>query len=69
VHAELSDWLPADSACVLHELNTSAACAVLKGTTIVLAGDSFVRHVFVALVMLLSGNFHDGVLLKNTPAS
>lgn len=67
VHAELSDWLPELPACRAREFSAREACELLKGTTVVLAGDSFVRHVFVALVMLLTDNFKDGALKKDAP--
>ncbi|KAK7100900.1 hypothetical protein V1264_023765 [Littorina saxatilis] len=69
VHAELSDWLPERAECKPREISSREACELLSGTTLVLAGDSFVRHVFVALVMLLTDDFQDGALKQNAPAN
>ena len=68
VHAELSQWRPEVPACRPREFSASEACRLLDGTTLVLAGDSFVRHVFVALVMLLTDDFRAGALKKDAPA-
>ncbi|KAL8597832.1 hypothetical protein ACOMHN_061365 [Nucella lapillus] len=65
VHAELSDWLPARPECLPREFYANEACELLNGTRLVLAGDSFVRHLFVALVMLLTDDFQDGALRKD----
>ena len=67
VHAELSDWRPELPACRAREFSAREACELLKGTTVLMAGDSFVRHMFVALVMLLTDNFRDGALKKDAP--
>ncbi|XP_070195872.1 uncharacterized protein [Littorina saxatilis] len=69
LHAELSDWLPERAECKPREISSREACELLNGTTLVLAGDSFVRHVFVALVMLLTDDFQDGALKQNAPAN
>nr|KAG5691483.1 hypothetical protein BaRGS_026258 [Batillaria attramentaria] len=62
---KLSEWKPEVPGCHVHEFGAKEACDLLKGTTLVLAGDSFIRHVFVALVMLLTHNFRDGALKKD----
>ena len=67
VHAELNRWIPDVAECNMREYNSTEACDLLSGTSVVLAGDSFIRHVFVAMIMLLTGNFQNGALDYNAP--
>uniref|UniRef100_A0A0B7A549 Uncharacterized protein n=1 Tax=Arion vulgaris TaxID=1028688 RepID=A0A0B7A549_9EUPU len=66
VHAEYAQWTPNDERCGIKNFTKEEACKMLNGTTIHFVGDSFIRHVFVAIVLLLTNEI-DGVLKNSTP--
>jgi hypothetical protein len=41
-------------------------CSVVKGKHIIFVGDSFVRHLFVATILRLTGDYQQGALVKKT---
>jgi len=43
-------------------------CCVLRGLSVLFVGDSFVRHAFVAALLLLSGDYEAGALRKGHDA-
>ncbi|KAK3735331.1 hypothetical protein RRG08_019746 [Elysia crispata] len=69
VHAEFSQWVAADNRCGVKQFPAAQACSVLRGASVEFVGDSFVRHMFAALVILLSGGEEFSALLKPVPSN
>lgn len=70
LNAELSQW-QSDLQCPLYEPTSYGSCSFLatKFTSVTFIGDSLVRHVFSAFLMLLTGDLKYGALkhrLKQT---
>ena len=69
--AEFAEWFPADSKCLgaslKDEMSTAEICHVLKGATLYFIGDSYVRHVYTALLLRLTENEESGAIMPETP--
>ncbi|XP_071117332.1 uncharacterized protein [Haliotis cracherodii] len=61
-YADYSNWIPADSRCPYRAFSSEEACALLKGSSIHFVGDSLVRHIYTALLLVLSGDMDYGAL-------
>ena len=48
-------------------LDSGGACAVMDGVTLVVVGDSFMRHIYISLLELLRAGTPHGALRANTP--
>lgn len=68
VHAEFATWQASDERCQPKLYTAEQACALLKNGTILVVGDSFQRHLFSAILLILRGNNTQGALGKKTPA-
>ncbi|GFN86383.1 hypothetical protein PoB_001288900 [Plakobranchus ocellatus] len=68
VHAEYAKWVPEDARCAVPEFSAEDACDILQGATIEFVGDSFIRHMFAATVILLSGGKEYSSLTSNLPS-
>ncbi|XP_046357031.2 uncharacterized protein LOC124135644 [Haliotis rufescens] len=66
-HAEYSTWTPSDPRHGYKEHSPHEACSILSGSTILFVGDSLVRHVYTAMVLLVTGNMKDGAMNDNVP--
>ncbi|XP_046341458.2 uncharacterized protein LOC124122432 [Haliotis rufescens] len=66
-HAEFSTWVPSDTRCKYKTYSAKEACRVLTGTVLHFVGDSFVRHLHTAMLLLLSGNVQTGALNAGVP--
>ncbi|XP_067678207.1 uncharacterized protein [Haliotis asinina] len=66
-HAEYSTWIPSDPEYGYKEHSPQAACTILKGSTILFVGDSLVRHVYTAMLLVVTGNMKDGAMNDNVP--
>ncbi|BFY99553.1 hypothetical protein BsWGS_02593 [Bradybaena similaris] len=66
IHAEFADWQSADPRCQVLHFHPDLACQLLDGISLYFLGDSFIRHVFAALVISLT-NLADGALKEDTP--
>ncbi|XP_012942842.1 uncharacterized protein LOC101857899 [Aplysia californica] len=64
IHAEYANWTSHDPRCQVTQFNNTQACEVLRGKTLHFVGDSFIRHVYAALVIVLTGNKVDGALKR-----
>ncbi|XP_071078780.1 uncharacterized protein [Haliotis cracherodii] len=67
VHAEFATWQASDERCQPKLYTAEQACALLKNGTILVVGDSFQRHLFSAILLILRGNNTQGALGKKTP--
>ncbi|KAK6175147.1 hypothetical protein SNE40_013669 [Patella caerulea] len=67
LHAEYSEWLPREEGCRIKYFNQKEACDLLNGVSLFLVGDSLIRHLYTALVMLLRNNLKDGAISDNAP--
>ncbi|XP_046543420.1 uncharacterized protein LOC124253652 [Haliotis rubra] len=67
IHAEYSLWRPLDPRCNIKTFTSMSACELLQGGTVHLYGDSLVRQLFLALVIILKNDFETGGLLPNAP--
>ncbi|XP_059146851.1 uncharacterized protein LOC131934753 [Physella acuta] len=65
IHSEFATWSPHDVTCSVENFTSEQACRTLNGTNLYFIGDSFIRHVFVAMVIVLSDNTVNGALKKN----
>ena len=68
VHSEYAQWVPSDQRCDVKNFSAYEACSVLRGATIEFVGDSFIRHIFAALVILLSDNKEFASLTPDLPS-
>ncbi|XP_048246336.1 uncharacterized protein LOC124123395 [Haliotis rufescens] len=66
-HAEYSTWTPSEPRHGYKEHSPQEACSILSGSTILFVGDSLVRHVYTAMVLLVTGNMKDGAMNENVP--
>ncbi|XP_067678785.1 uncharacterized protein [Haliotis asinina] len=64
-HAEYSTWVPSDPKHGYKKHSSQEACRILKGSTILFVGDSLVRHVYTALLLIVTGNMKDGAMNDN----
>ncbi|XP_046561073.1 uncharacterized protein LOC124270098 [Haliotis rubra] len=63
-HAEFSTWVPSDPQCKYKTFTAKEACRLLAGSVLHFVGDSFIRHLHTAMLLLLSGNPQTGALNK-----
>ncbi|KAK6174645.1 hypothetical protein SNE40_017881 [Patella caerulea] len=63
-HGEYSDFIPYDTRCKIRKYNYTEACQLLDGATLYLSGDSYIRHIYTALLLFLRNNTFDGALKK-----
>ncbi|XP_046557438.1 uncharacterized protein LOC124266681 [Haliotis rubra] len=68
IHAEYSDWIPDNHRCQVETFTSKAACDLLRGGTYHFYGDSLVRMVFLALIIILKGDNQYGGLRPDAPA-
>ncbi|XP_048252485.1 uncharacterized protein LOC125380440 [Haliotis rufescens] len=68
LHAEFSKWIPNDNRCQVKTFSPTAACELLRGGTYHFYGDSIVRMVFLALIIILKGDNQYGGLRSDAPA-
>ncbi|ESP05602.1 hypothetical protein LOTGIDRAFT_228111 [Lottia gigantea] len=66
INAEHANWTPEHPDCHPPERTPKDMCNILNGMTIYFVGDSFIRHLYTALLMLVKGNMYDGAL-RNKP--
>ncbi|CAG5114981.1 unnamed protein product, partial [Candidula unifasciata] len=66
IHAEYAQWKPEDDRCMVKNFTSVEACSLLNGTTLHFVGDSFIRHVFAAMVILLTNN-PEGAIKASSP--
>ncbi|XP_046552395.1 uncharacterized protein LOC124262020 [Haliotis rubra] len=67
VHSELASWEPDDVRCRFRLFSTEDACRLLAGSSLLVAGDSLMRQLYVSLLLILTGNARDGALGNNIP--
>ncbi|XP_046583224.1 uncharacterized protein LOC124290510 isoform X3 [Haliotis rubra] len=67
VHAEYSKWIPNDDRCQIENFTSQSACELLKGGTYHFYGDSLVRMMFLAFIIILKGDNLHGGLRPDTP--
>ncbi|XP_046583244.1 uncharacterized protein LOC124290537 [Haliotis rubra] len=67
VHAEYSKWVPNDDRCQIENFTSQSACELLKGGTYHFYGDSLVRMMFVAFIIILQGDNQHGGLHPDIP--
>ena len=62
--AELAEWKPSSQECPYQRFNSDDACGFLNAqvSELVFVGDSFIRHFFVALSLLITGDPIRGAL-------
>ncbi|ESO93877.1 hypothetical protein LOTGIDRAFT_153351 [Lottia gigantea] len=65
IHAEYSDFISKDQRCQIKQFNYIEACDLLTNATLAFVGDSYVRHIFTAVLLLLRNNYVDGALSQN----
>ncbi|XP_048249003.1 uncharacterized protein LOC124151308 [Haliotis rufescens] len=56
IYAEYSTWEPEDSRCQVKNFTAQQACDLLQGLTLAFVGDSLMRHVYTAMLMVLSNS-------------
>ncbi|XP_046327297.2 uncharacterized protein LOC124111591 [Haliotis rufescens] len=66
-HAEYSTWIPSESKYGYKEHSPQEACSILSGSTILFVGDSLVRHVYTAMLLIVTGNMNSGAISENVP--
>ncbi|XP_046361618.2 uncharacterized protein LOC124138793 [Haliotis rufescens] len=64
-YAEFSSWVPSDSRCSYREFSREDACQLLKGSTLHFVGDSLVRHIYTAMLLVLTGDYDYGALVSS----
>ncbi|XP_076441316.1 uncharacterized protein LOC143280522 [Babylonia areolata] len=67
VQAEYAIWRPEDPACRLVDFPQEEVCRVLAGATLFFIGDSYVRHVYTALLLAVRGDEMSGAILPHAP--
>lgn len=61
-HAEYSTWVPSHPACPYRVFSSQEACDLLTGRTLHFVGDSLVRHVYTALLLVIAGDMDYGAI-------
>ncbi|XP_046554864.1 uncharacterized protein LOC124264168 [Haliotis rubra] len=61
-HAEYSKWIPDDKRCEVINFTSKSACELLKGGTFHFYGDSLVRQMFLAFIIIVKGDYRHGGL-------
>ncbi|XP_050402111.1 uncharacterized protein LOC126818633 [Patella vulgata] len=64
INAEHASWVPDNRACSIPERNNTEMCDILNKMKIIFIGDSFIRHVYLAFLLLLRNNTLDGGMSK-----
>jgi hypothetical protein len=67
INAEHAQWISSDKSCQPHNFTAPEACQLLKGASVHVVGDSFMRHFQTALLQLVSGDPGHGALPKRVP--
>ncbi|XP_046368583.2 uncharacterized protein LOC124143603 [Haliotis rufescens] len=67
VHAEYSTWTPADARCQVRTFTSTSACELLRGGTYHFYGDSLIRQMFLAFIIILKGDYQHGGLRPDAP--
>ncbi|KAL8571884.1 hypothetical protein ACOMHN_011476 [Nucella lapillus] len=67
VQAEYAIWRPEDQSCRLVDFSKEEVCRVLEGATMFFIGDSYVRHVYTALLLAARGDEMSGGILPHAP--
>ena len=67
VHAEYATWRPTQRQCAPQKWSVPQICRLLENSTIYFMGDSLVRHLYTALLLLVSGNDVTGAQAKSIP--
>ncbi|XP_046381733.2 uncharacterized protein LOC124152736 [Haliotis rufescens] len=67
IHAEYSTWIPRDSRCKMETFTSGTACQLLRGGTYHFYGDSLVRQMFLAFIIILKGDYQHGGLRPDAP--
>ncbi|XP_055958300.1 uncharacterized protein LOC130013584 [Patella vulgata] len=67
LHAEYSEWLPREEGCRIKYFNHKEACDVLNDVSLIMVGDSLIRHLYTAFVMLLKNNLKDAAISDHAP--
>ncbi|KAK3726195.1 hypothetical protein QZH41_003183 [Actinostola sp. cb2023] len=64
VSAELQEWMPLN--CQIRNYSSEEACAMVSDrlTSLVLIGDSLMRHFFEALMLVFTNDYQEGALLE-----
>jgi hypothetical protein len=69
--AEFATWIPEKEDCRgargEDSLTPYEMCRVLQDASLTFIGDSFVRHVYTALLLAITGNERSGALLMYAP--
>ena len=68
LHAEYSTWQPTDAACRPRDMRTDEMCQFLGQANLTFIGDSLVRHLYTAFVLLMTGDDQAGAFKPNIPA-
>ncbi|XP_046374714.2 uncharacterized protein LOC124147909 [Haliotis rufescens] len=63
IHAEYATWTPANPDCQPKQYTQAEACSLLKGSLLYITGDSFIRHIYTALILLLRNDYQHGAIL------
>ena len=67
VQAEYATWVPGDPRCRTERLSAGQLCRVLDGATLYFIGDSFVRHVYTALLLVARDDELMGAIVPHAP--
>ncbi|XP_046545872.1 uncharacterized protein LOC124255968 [Haliotis rubra] len=67
IQAEYSTWIPHDGRCKIETLTSVTACQLLRGGTYHFYGDSLVRQMFLAFIIILKGDKLHGGLRPDAP--
>ncbi|XP_067655649.1 uncharacterized protein [Haliotis asinina] len=68
IHAEYSTWEPQDSRCQVKTFTAQQTCDLLQDHTIAVIGNSFMRHLYTALVLMLNNFDSRGVFRAGKPS-
>ena len=67
VQAEYATWQPVHPSCKPKNWTVAEVCRLLANSTLFFLGDSFVRHVYTALLLAVTGNDVTGAHKKDIP--
>ncbi|XP_067652986.1 uncharacterized protein [Haliotis asinina] len=67
IHAEYSTWEPGDPRCHVKNFTAQETCDLLHGLTIAIIGNSFMRSLYTALVLMLNNYDGKGVFRAGKP--
>ena len=68
LHAEYSTWQPTDAACRPRDMRTDEMCQFLGQANLTFIGDSLVRHLYTAFLLMMTGDDQAGAFKPNIPA-